>query len=192
MENGKSRAHRALRYRTQHSGRRAADATATSAQPSRAEQALGPKQTTASGNQQAGKGAKSTKLAAPTKTRAPLTAAQKRADALKELDQLVRGHDNTTETVTATDSSGNASSSTPQTRNTARNITSAEVDPAQHVVDRLTLAAANVQKEALKKKAEYFKAYARELELALAQEPTPTSAAPIIDVDASVLPLLEY
>ena len=59
-------------------------------------------------------------------------------------------------------------------------------------MDHLTLAVVNVQKETLKKKAEYFKAYARELELALAQEPTPTSAAPIIDVDASVLPLLEY
>uniref|UniRef100_M4C495 Uncharacterized protein n=1 Tax=Hyaloperonospora arabidopsidis (strain Emoy2) TaxID=559515 RepID=M4C495_HYAAE len=192
MDNGKSRAPRAPRYRTQHSGRPAADATATSAQPSRAEQVFGPKQTTGSGNQQAGKGAKSTKPAAPTKTRAPLTAAQKRADALKELDQLVRGHENTTETVMATDSSGNASSSTPQTRNTARDIAFAEVDHAHHVVDRLILAAANVQKKSLKKKAEYFKSHARELKFALAQKPTPTSAAPIIDVDASVLPLLGY
>ena len=62
----------------------------------------------------------------------------------------------------------------------------------QHVVERLTLAAANVQKEALKKKAEYFNAHARELELVLAQEPTPTSAALIIDVDVSILSLLEY
>ena len=130
MDNGKSRAPRAPRYRTQHSGLPAADATATSAQPGRAEQVFGPKQTTASGDQQAGKGAKSTKPAAPTKTCAPLTAAQKRADALKELDQLVRGHDNATETVMATDSSGNASSLTPQTRNAARHIASAEVDHA--------------------------------------------------------------
>ena len=41
-------------------------------------------------------------------------------------------------------------------------------------------------------KAEYFTAHSRELESALAQEPTLISSAPIIDEDASVLPLLEY
>ena len=53
----------------------------------------------------------------------------------------------------STDSGGNASYFTPQTQNTARDIASAEVFHAQHVVDSLTLAAANVQKDALKKKA---------------------------------------
>ena len=52
----------------------------------------------------------------------------------------------------ATDPSGNASSFTPQPRNTARDLSSAEVDHAQHIVDSLTLAAANVKKEALRRR----------------------------------------
>ncbi|CAH0489899.1 unnamed protein product [Peronospora farinosa] len=141
--------------------------------------------------------------AVPTKGRAPaatpsvtsaaaVRAAKQRAQAVDELDHLIRGDCTASKSYQATDNVAVPDTSAKSSKDTAIAVAQSQVADAQRTVELLTPTAAKKTINADDKKACYFEAHAHALELAIDREDTGLTLNAALDDANGDLPNLEY
>ncbi|CAI5708658.1 unnamed protein product [Peronospora effusa] len=145
----------------------------------------------------------SSKAAVPTKGRAPAAtpsvtaaaaarAAKQRAQAVAELDHLIRGDCTAFKSYKATDTVAVPATSAKSSKDTAIAVAQSQVADDQRTVELLTSTAAKKKCNAEDKKACYFEAHAHALEFAIDREDTGLDLNAALDDVNRDLPTLEY
>uniref|UniRef100_A0AAV1UWB5 Uncharacterized protein n=1 Tax=Peronospora matthiolae TaxID=2874970 RepID=A0AAV1UWB5_9STRA len=121
-----------------------------------------------------------------------LKAAQRRAKAAHELDELLEGDSKVAAAEATTDTGGVDSDSIIFLVATELALARVQVEGAQRQVDMLPTNADEEQRIAKSKKGCYFVVHACALELAIAVEASTGNEAPAFDYEDDLLPTLEY